>query len=103
MLGAAHSCANALTAVCGTVHGVAVGLILPSVIRFNAEVDGNPYSDLMPDAQRLAGRIEQMLDAGGLPHKLGEVGALEEQIPELAALAAKQWTAAFNLRSRRRS
>ena len=98
MLGAAHSCANALTAVCGTVHGVAVGLILPSVIRFNAAVDGNPYSDLMPDAERLASRIEQMLDAGSLPHKLGEVGALEEQIPELATLAAKQWTAAFNPR-----
>jgi hypothetical protein len=28
MLGAAHSLANGLTAVCGTVHGVAVGLML---------------------------------------------------------------------------
>lgn len=98
MLGAAHSCANALTAVCGTVHGVAVGLILPSVIRFNAQVNGNPYSDLIPDAQRLAERIERMLDAGGLPHKLAEIGASEEQIPELATVAAKQWTAAFNPR-----
>jgi alcohol dehydrogenase len=98
MLGGAHSCANALTAVCGTVHGVAVGMILPSVIRFNAALDGNPYSDLMPDAGQLASRIEQMLDAGGLPHKLGEVGASQEQIPELAAVAAKQWTAAFNPR-----
>ena len=98
MLGAAHSCANALTAVCGTVHGVAVGLILPSVIRFNAALDGNPYSDLMPDAGRLAARIERMLDAAGLPHKLKEVGASDSQIPELASIAAKQWTAAFNPR-----
>lgn len=98
MLGAAHSCANALTAVCGTVHGVAVGMILPSVIRFNSAADGNPYSDLMPDAERLAGRIERMLDAGQLPHALADAGASEEQIPELAAVAAKQWTATFNPR-----
>lgn len=99
MLGAAHSCANALTAVCGAVHGVAVGLILPSVIRFNAGLNGNPYSDLMPDAEQLAGRIERMLDAGGLPHTLAEIGASEEQIPELASVAAKQWTATFNPRA----
>jgi alcohol dehydrogenase len=100
MLGAAHACANALTAACGTVHGVAVGLILPSVIRFNAAgSNGNPYSDLMPDAEQLAERIERMLDAGGLPHKLAEIGATEEQIPELASIAAKQWTATFNPRN----
>lgn len=100
MLGAAHACANALTAVCGTVHGVAVGLVLPSVIRFNAAgSNGNPYSDLMPDAEQLAHRIERMLDAGGLPRKLTEVGATEEQIPELASVAARQWTATFNPRN----
>lgn len=98
MLGAAHSCANAVTAVCGTVHGIAVGLIVPSVIRFNAAADGNPYSDLMEHAEALARRIERMLDAGALPHKLGEIGASEEQIPELASIAARQWTAAFNPR-----
>ena len=50
MLGAAHSCANALTAKYETVHGVAVGLMLPHVIRFNASAGENPYSDLNPDA-----------------------------------------------------
>ncbi len=37
MLGAAHSCANPLTTHFGIVHGEAVGLMLPHVIRFNAE------------------------------------------------------------------
>ncbi|MBI3191567.1 MAG: iron-containing alcohol dehydrogenase, partial [Pedosphaera parvula] len=37
MLGAAHSCANPLTAHYGIVHGEAVGLVLPAVIRFNAK------------------------------------------------------------------
>jgi alcohol dehydrogenase len=36
MLGAAHSAANPLTAHCGVIHGVAVGLMLPHVVRFNA-------------------------------------------------------------------
>src|SRR5438067_3402887 len=35
MLGAAHAAANPLTAHCGLVHGKAVGLMLPAVIRFN--------------------------------------------------------------------
>lgn len=98
MLGAAHAAANALTAACGTVHGMAVGLMLPKVIRFNAAGGNNPYSDLMGDAEALARRIEQMLTAGGLPRRLEEVGATPEMIPELAITAAKQWTATFNPR-----
>src|SRR6267142_372160 len=37
MLGAAHAAANPLTAHYGIVHGQAVGMMLPAVIRFNAE------------------------------------------------------------------
>lgn len=98
MLGAAHSCANALTAVCDTVHGVAVGLMLPHVIRFNAAVGANPYADLMANAEELANRIERLLDAGRLPRRLSEVGASEKMIGQLAEFAAKQWTATFNPR-----
>ena len=36
MLGAAHSAANPLTARYGMVHGLAVGIMLPAVMRFNA-------------------------------------------------------------------
>lgn len=36
MLGAAHSLANPITARFGTVHGQAVGIALPHVVRFNA-------------------------------------------------------------------
>ena len=97
MLGAAHALANGLTAVCGTVHGIAVGLMLPHVVRFNAE-ESNPYASLMEDPERLAQRIEQLLDAGHLPRKLGEIGAEESKLAELSAIAAKQWTATFNPR-----
>jgi alcohol dehydrogenase len=99
MLGAAHALANGLTAVCGTVHGVAVGLMLPHVVRYNAAgPDGNPYADLEPDAERLAGRITHLLRAGGLPARLPDVGATQAQLPELAKIAAQQWTATFNPR-----
>src|SRR5437867_5935996 len=37
MLGAAHAAANPLTAHYGIVHGEAVGLVLPHVVRFNAQ------------------------------------------------------------------
>ena len=36
MLGAAHAAANPLTAHFGVVHGHAVGMMLPHVVRFNA-------------------------------------------------------------------
>jgi alcohol dehydrogenase len=100
MLGAAHALANGLTAVRDVVHGVAVGLMLPHVVRYNAADRelGNPYADLSDDAERLAARIERLLDAGGLPRRLGDVGASESDIPALAEIAAKQWTATFNPR-----
>ena len=97
MLGAAHALANGLTAVCGTVHGVAVGLMLPHVVRFNSQ-DGNPYASLNENAEQLAGRIEQLLDAGHLPRTLTEVGADAGKLDELSSIAAKQWTATFNPR-----
>ena len=48
MLGAAHSAANPLTARFGTVHGNAVGILLPHVVRFNEERVGPLYDELMP-------------------------------------------------------
>jgi alcohol dehydrogenase len=97
MLGAAHALANGLTAVCGTVHGIAVGLMLPHVVRFNS-ANGNPYAALDENAEALARRIESMLDAGAIPRRLSDIGSTREQIPELATIASKQWTATFNPR-----
>ncbi|MDB5354355.1 MAG: adhB [Phycisphaerales bacterium] len=98
MLGAAHALANGLTAVLSTVHGVAVGLMLPHVVRFNAEIE-NPYSDLASDAEDLARRLEGLLKAGNLPRSLSEIGGEESILPQLSAIAAKQWTATFNPRA----
>ncbi len=47
MLGATHALANPLTTHFGIVHGQAIGLMLPHVIRFNGAQFGDWYLDLL--------------------------------------------------------
>jgi len=98
MLGAAHACANPLTAKFGITHGVAVGIMLPHVIRFNSEGATNPYAVLVSDGGELADRVETLLSAARVPVKLGELGVGQGDVEGLAAQAAEQWTAKFNPR-----
>jgi alcohol dehydrogenase len=98
MLGAAHATANPLTAKFDITHGVAVGLMLPHVVRFNTAGGESPYSDLVADADELVCRIDRLLAAAGLPRRLAELNVPEAVLPELAALASRQWTASFNPR-----
>lgn len=96
MLGGAHACANPITAKIDVAHGVAVGVMLPHVIRWNARNGENPYADLDPSAEHLAGRIEQFMEMADFPRRLGEIGVTQGMIDELADGAARQWTAGFN-------
>ena len=113
MLGAAHSAANPLTAHFNIVHGQAVGMMLPHVIRFNAEdaTVAGTYAELagsnglaaagVPIAQAveaLARRVTELLELAGLPVSLSECGIGEADLAELAEEAAQQWTARFNPR-----
>jgi len=101
MLGAAHAAANPLTAHFGIVHGQAVGIMLPWVVRFNAEHPGTArlYEALHGgDTGRLIARLEWLLNLAGMPRSLGECKVDPASIQKLAAEAAKQWTAAFNPR-----
>jgi alcohol dehydrogenase len=72
--------------------------MLPHVVRYNSRDGQAPYADLVKDAEQLARRIETMLDAGGLPRTLRAAEVPEERLPELARMAAQQWTAKFNPR-----
>ena len=98
MLGAAHSCANPLTARHNIAHGVAVGIVLPHVVRFNASAGDNPYDAITDDADALANRIEAMLRTAGLATSLAQCGVAENELEALAAEASEQWTAQFNPR-----
>ena len=97
MLGAAHACANPVTARYGTAHGVALGILVPHVVRWNAEVVGSDYEEL-GGSSRVAKLIEDAAVAAGFPSTLRELGAKQEDIPDLAMLAATQWTGTFNPR-----
>src|SRR5688500_12173661 len=98
MLGAAHACANPLTARYNVVHGHAVGVMLPHVVRFNSEAGDHPYSDLSPDPEALAARLTTLLTAAEIPTTLRDHGVKEFSLDDLADMASKQWTATFNPR-----
>jgi alcohol dehydrogenase len=99
MLGAAHACANPLTAHFDVVHGVAVGLMLPHVVRFNCANGANPYADLSASPTDLVDRLDEFLGMAGMPRTLRELDIPADALPELADQAAAQWTAGFNPRA----
>ena len=111
MLGAAHSCANPLTAHHGITHGVAVGLMLPHVIRYNgSEVEGlygdlaraaqlNGHSSQNSAAERVGHRVNELRTAAGLPAELSGYGVRADDLAQMAEEAAAQWTAQFNPRT----
>ncbi len=109
MLGATHALANPLTAHFDITHGIAIGLMLPHVVRFNASVVGDQYSVLASDARlctrddpdpgaRLAAWLREEFTNSGCPARLVDCGVTRESLPTLAADAAKQWTGTFNPR-----
>lgn len=99
MLGAAHAAANPLTARCRIPHGEAVGLMLPPVVRFNAEVAAEHYERLEPrGAEFLARRLEEHRARAGLAARLQEKEVAREDLDSLAALATEEWTGGFNPR-----
>ncbi|MCA8992581.1 MAG: iron-containing alcohol dehydrogenase [Planctomycetaceae bacterium] len=110
MLGATHALANPLTAHFDLTHGVAIGLMLPHVIKYNARAVGSSYVQFVTDAGigfkdtddaalQLAKRIVSLVRLAKLPVSLKEAGVDAELLPQLAAEAAEQWTGRFNPRT----
>ncbi len=114
MLGAAHSAANPLTAHYHLVHGQAVGIMLPLVVRFNAQdpVALQAYAELASALElarvsdgltsaleALLARLESLLNLAGIPRSLADCGVEASLIPLLAEEASCQWTANFNPRA----
>jgi alcohol dehydrogenase len=114
MLGAAHAAANPLTAHYGIIHGQAVGMMLPHVVRFNgkdldalkayAELASAPEIACVSDGHEaalnaLVSWLERLLDIAEMPRSLAQCGVERSMIPTMADEAAKQWTATFNPRA----
>lgn len=109
MLGATHALANPLSAHFGIIHGVAIGILLPHVVRFNAPAASNLYADLAADAslcepgdssaaECLAYHLQLLTERSGLPTKLSACHVTEQLFSTLADEAAVQWTGNFNPR-----
>lgn len=114
MLGAAHATANPLTAHFGTTHGMAVGLMLPHVVRWNSASVGSLYRDLAivagwadaetpPEAAalQLADGFTELLRMADMPTTVTQVidqTADAKLLELLAGEAAQQWTGTFNPR-----
>jgi alcohol dehydrogenase len=112
MLGAAHSAANPLTAHYGIVHGQAVGMMLPHIVRFNGEQAETQaaYADIaglagissVPEKEirwlALIDWLQSILETAQMPRSLAECGVGRSDISKLADEASKQWTAGFNPR-----
>jgi len=109
MLGACHACANPLTAHYGLTHGIAIGILLPHVLRFNSAAVGILYGDLAHDVgllngdlkaagEVLARRIEHLVQTAELLSRLSQCGVSRGILPVLAEEASQQWTGRYNPR-----
>lgn len=109
MLGIAHALANPLTARYGITHGMAVGVMLPHVIRYNAAEVHSLYGQLAAEAglcreddpaaaDKLADAVQELLVQVGADKTLQEAEVPPEALDRLAEEAASQWTRNFNPR-----
>jgi len=113
MLGAAHAAANPLTAHYGVVHGKAVGLMLPAVVRFNARdaetrrsysalgsviQNGEVLQDNEDNFDFFFSRLKALTSISGVSGAKENCGIKAGDIPMMAEEAARQWTTGFNPR-----
>ena len=97
-LGATHSCAHALSTVADLHHGLANGIMIDHVMRFNQSAAGDRFA-IMAEAvgvakgtaeARAAGFVEWLTGLKrevGIPAKLGEVKVSRQQLPRLLDVA----------------
>ncbi len=97
ILGATHAMSHQVGGLLDLPHGVINGVLLPHVIRFNAEADPQPYAVIaealgvtrpgMPAveaAQALAERIDRLAAEVGVPRGLAQLGVSDADVPILA-------------------
>jgi alcohol dehydrogenase class IV len=94
-LGAVHSCAHALGAVCDLHHGLANALMIETVMAWNIEAAPDKFEELAhvcrvggggPGLVRWLGHLKQQV---GITGTLSSHGVKKEQIPRLVEVAVK--------------
>ncbi len=99
ILGATHAMSHPVGGLVDAPHGAINAVLLPHVIRFNAEADPQPYVELAravgigeagssyATADRLADEIAKLAARVGLPPSLGPLGVRGEHLEVLTANA----------------
>jgi alcohol dehydrogenase class IV len=94
-LGAVHSCAHALGAVCDMHHGLANALMIETVMAWNVEAAPDKFEELAhvcrvggggPGLVRWLGHLKQQI---GIVGTLSSHGVDKKQIPRLVDIAVK--------------
>lgn len=94
-LGAVHSCAHALGAVCDMHHGLANALMIETVLAWNVESAPDKFEELAhvchvsgggPGFVRWLGHLKQQV---GITGTLSTHGVKKEQVPKLVEIAVK--------------
>jgi 1,3-propanediol dehydrogenase len=112
ILGAAHAMSHQVGGLLDLPHGVINGILLPHVVRFNAEADPVPFATIatclgiadqrapaLESALALADRLQSLATQVGVPRGLAELGVSEEVLPTLAKNALQDACMSTNPRS----
>lgn len=112
ILGATHAMSHQVGGLLDAPHGVVNGVLLPHVIRFNAEAwperfaalgaaAGLPTEGVPPYevALRLADLVRALADDVGVPKSLAALGVADSDVPLLARTTLKDACMATNPRS----
>lgn len=99
-VGLAHAIAHALGAAHGIHHGTANAVMLPYVMRFNAEVAGARTCDLAAamGAADAAEACARMLAQSGLPSRLRDLGVAAADLDAIAEAALGDGALPYNPR-----
>lgn len=111
ILGATHAMSHQVGGLLDLPHGVVNAVLLPHVIRFNAQArperfvplaaaggiatEGVPAAEI---ALLLADRVRELADEVGVPKRLAELGVREDSLPRLAQTTLKDACLAANPR-----
>jgi 1,3-propanediol dehydrogenase len=112
ILGAAHAMSHQVGGLLDLPHGVINGILLPHVIRFNAEADPAPFATIaaclgvadkrVPASEAavaLADRIQRLAADVGVPRGLADIGVRDDDVPRLAKTALQDACMSTNPRS----
>jgi alcohol dehydrogenase class IV len=94
-LGAVHSCAHALGTVVDMHHGLANGIMIDHVMRFNVDAAERRMAELArvcgagDSAESFVRWLAELKSRIGIPARLGGKGVTREHLPRLVEIAVK--------------